>query len=125
MKKRLMATIFSILLGIVLVAGCTAQEEPEQSQEQVQQESQEKPDEPADESVEFTLEELSRYDGKDGKPAYIAVDGIVYDVTDHPSWNEGMHSSVAAGQDISQQLKEAPHGESKLEGLKIVGKIAE
>lgn len=125
MKKRLMATIFSMLLGIALVAGCTAQDEPGQPNEQAQPESQEKQDELADESMEFTLEELSKYDGKDGNQAYIAVDGIVYDVTDHPSWNEGMHSGVEAGQDITQQLKEAPHGESKLDGLKVVGKIVE
>lgn len=32
--------------------------------------------------LELTLEELAAYDGKDGNPAYIAVDGVIYDVTD-------------------------------------------
>ena len=29
----------------------------------------------------FTLDELKNYDGKEGRKAYIAVDGVVYDVT--------------------------------------------
>jgi cytochrome b involved in lipid metabolism len=32
----------------------------------------------------FTTEELAKYDGKNNQPAYIAVDGIVYDVSDYP-----------------------------------------
>ena len=27
----------------------------------------------------FTLDELKNYDGKEGRKAYIAVDGVVYD----------------------------------------------
>lgn len=33
---------------------------------------------------EFTLEELKKYNGKNGNPAYIAVNGKVYDVTNNP-----------------------------------------
>ncbi|KDR96578.1 Predicted heme/steroid binding protein [Peptoclostridium litorale DSM 5388] len=125
MKKRLSAAIFSMFLGIALLVGCTAQEQPEQPQEEVQDEGQKQADEDLEESMEVTLQELSQYNGKEGNPAYIAVDGVVYDVTDHPGWKDGMHSGVSAGQDITQQLKEAPHGDSKLEGLKVVGRIAE
>lgn len=125
MKKRFLAAVFSVFLGISLLAGCTAKEQPEQPQEPVQDEGQMQVDEDLEESREFTLEELSQYNGKEGNPAYIAVDGVVYDVTDHPGWKDGMHSEVSAGQDITHQLKEAPHGDSKLEGLEVVGRIAE
>ena len=29
----------------------------------------------------FTLAQLAQYDGQNGQPAYVAVDGVVYDVT--------------------------------------------
>ena len=35
---------------------------------------------------EFDLTQLAQYDGQDGRPAYVAIDGIVYDVTAVPAW---------------------------------------
>ena len=34
----------------------------------------------------FTLEELSLYNGKNGAPAYVAVNGVVYYVTNNSVW---------------------------------------
>lgn len=73
----------------------------------------------------FTLEELAQYDGKNGNMAYVAVNGVVYDVTDVPAWTNGQHNGNMAGQDVTEALKKAPHGDSTLEGLPIVGKLAE
>ena len=39
----------------------------------------------------FNLEELKRYNGQEGKPAYLAFEGKVYDVTDNSSWRTGNH----------------------------------
>ncbi len=44
----------------------------------------------------FTLEELRNYDGKDGRPAYIAYKGKVYDVTDDFLWAGGDHQGEHA-----------------------------
>ena len=49
----------------------------------------EKADEKQTEMLEITIEELAMYDGTDGNPAYIAVDGVVYDVTDVSAWSSG------------------------------------
>ena len=35
-------------------------------------------------SPELTLEELTAFNGKNGARAYVAVDGVLYDVTDSP-----------------------------------------
>jgi predicted heme/steroid binding protein len=73
----------------------------------------------------FTLEELAKYNGKDGNPAYVAVDGIVYDLTKLPKWKNGMHNGYEAGNDLTQIIKEkSPHGVSKLRGVPMVGKLA-
>lgn len=73
----------------------------------------------------FTLDELAGYDGKDGKPAYVAVDGIVYDVTALSRWLGGFHMNLHnAGQDLSDDILQAPHSKAMLQRAKIVGKLA-
>lgn len=59
---------------------------------------------------EFTVEELAEYDGQDGRPAYVAYDGVVYDVTESAMWAEGDHEGLhVAGKDLTQEHDEAPH----------------
>ncbi|HYB68189.1 MAG TPA: cytochrome b5 domain-containing protein [Candidatus Acidoferrales bacterium] len=70
----------------------------------------------------FTLEELKNYDGKDGRPAYIAYKGNVYDVTDNFLWMEGDHQGEhVAGRDLTEEMALAPHGEDVVERVKQVG----
>ena len=37
----------------------------------------------------FTEKELGKYDGQNGNPAYVAIDGVVYDVTNVSAWKDG------------------------------------
>lgn len=73
------------------------------------------------ETKQFTIQELSTFDGKDGKPAYLAYKGKVYDVTDSPQWIDGDHIGHSAGQDLTMEMEIAPHGEDVMEKMKIVG----
>lgn len=57
------------------------------------------------EQKQFTLQELSSFDGSGGKPAYVAVEGIVYDVSTHPGWGGGTHFGLVAGRDLTQEFK--------------------
>ena len=52
----------------------------------------------------FTPEELARYNGTDGYPAYVAVNGIVYNVSNLPIWQTGTHFGLHAGQDLSLEF---------------------
>ncbi|MCQ5377743.1 MAG: cytochrome B5 [Candidatus Methanomethylicia archaeon] len=71
---------------------------------------------------EFTLEELSRFDGKDGRPAYVACRGKVYDLTESFLWQGGRHQVLhSAGSDLTKQLEESPHGIEALEKFPVVG----
>lgn len=52
----------------------------------------------------FTVEMLAQYDGANGKPAYVAVNGIVYDLSLEPTWGGGTHFGLYAGKDLSDQF---------------------
>lgn len=69
----------------------------------------------------FTLDELAKYDGKGGNPAYIAVDGIVYDVTYEAAWAGGTHFELKAGNDLSEQINSCHDKNKILKNLKQVG----
>jgi predicted heme/steroid binding protein len=70
----------------------------------------------------FTLERLKEFDGKDGRPAYIAFKGKVYDVTDDFLWVAGDHQGEhAAGQDLTAEMQSAPHAEDVLERVPQIG----
>ena len=71
---------------------------------------------------EITPEELSQYDGKDGRPAYVAVDGVVYNVTGYPVWENGTHFDLVAGIDATEIFKMC-HDRTILEKLETVGRL--
>lgn len=82
---------------------------------------------PAEEAqLELTLEELAAYNGKDGNPAYIAVEGVIYDVSGSSRWKQGEHNGFNAGQDLTEEISSiSPHGASVLSRLPIVGKLVD
>jgi len=71
-----------------------------------------------------TLDGLAPFDGKDGRPSYIAYKGIIYDVTRSRFWKNGSHvMKHAAGNDLTDFLKNAPHGEDRILTMPQVGKL--
>lgn len=71
----------------------------------------------------FTKKELKKYDGSNGV-AYIAFRGKVYDVSQSFHWRKGIHHVVHhAGCDLTEPLKEAPHGHDMLDRFPIVGEL--
>lgn len=75
---------------------------------------------------DLTSEELHSFDGKDGRPAFIAYRGKVYDVTRSKLWKDGSHARKhLAGHDLTDALKTAPHAEDRILGMPEVGKLIE
>ena len=73
---------------------------------------------------EFSKEELARYDGTNGLPAYTACNGKVYDVTGSFLWKDGTHQVFhKAGVDLTEALEQAPHYGDVLERFPIVGTL--
>ena len=70
----------------------------------------------------LTSNELAQNDGKNGKPAYIAFQGRVYEVSASAMWLEGDHMGAhQAGRDLTNEMELAPHREEMLQKVKQVG----
>lgn len=81
---------------------------------------------PVGKNTEITRQSLPRFDGKDGRPAYILFNDTVYDVTGSERWADGEHfKKHAAGGDLTGDLEGAPHGEEVLENYPVVARLAE
>jgi predicted heme/steroid binding protein len=115
--KRTAAVFFTLLLvcSLITVAGCSSTGSKSTSDTTLSGTNAS--------MQEFTLAELATYDGMNGKPAYIAVDGVVYDVTNVKQWSDGTHQGYSAGLDLTDSIGKAPHGKSKLDGVPVVGTL--
>ena len=129
--KRIVVFIL-IVFALIAFASCNQKTDSTdadaqlQTQETATQKPAEEPqDTEAPEQLSLTLDELKEYNGKDGMPAYVAYDGVIYDVSDVPQWATGIHGGNMAGTDITEKLKTVSHGTTKLEGLAVVGKVVE
>jgi predicted heme/steroid binding protein/uncharacterized membrane protein len=73
---------------------------------------------------ELTLEELASYDGKDGRPAWFAFEGKIYDATQSRLWKQGVHMGRHnAGSDLTEALSLAPHDREKVTVMTAVGEL--
>jgi len=71
-----------------------------------------------------TLEELTRYNGRNGQPAYIAVNGVVYNVTTSAAWAAATHFGLKAGRDLTQEFAGCHQGQQQiLNTLPVVGRL--
>lgn len=74
----------------------------------------------------FDADELAIYNGTNGKPPYVAINGRVYDVSTLPYWKEGVHFGLIAGQDHTKDFMICHGGMlSLLEQLPVVGVMAD
>ncbi len=72
-------------------------------------------------ATNFTAETLAQYNGKNGQPAYIAFEGVVYEVGKFTSWVGGFHNGYEAGKDLTKAFENSPHARSIFNNAQIVG----
>ena len=73
----------------------------------------------------ISLKELAENNGKDGKPAYVAYRGVVYDVSNSELWAQGLHFGLPAGREQTIEYTACHAGRPRLEGFPIVGILEE
>ena len=128
--------MFVVIASMTLFSACssdqnsTASETQNTTQEVVQNEttsvteSEAESESPSESLPVFTAEELAKYNGKSGNPAYIAYKGKVYDVTNIKAWKGGIHQNeFEAGKDYTDILNnKAPHSAKNLtDNAPVVG----
>ena len=72
---------------------------------------------------EYKKSQLALRNGQDKDEIWIAYKGLIYDVTASRLWQKGMHYEHWAGQDLTDELKDAPHTAAVFEKFKVVGKV--
>jgi predicted heme/steroid binding protein len=72
---------------------------------------------------EYTKAQLALRNGQDKPQIWVALHGVIYDVTDSRLWRNGKHYEHWAGQDLTDELKDAPHTEKVFEKFKAIGRL--
>ncbi|MGV3546297.1 MAG: cytochrome b5 domain-containing protein [Pedobacter sp.] len=72
----------------------------------------------------YTKQQLALRNGQDKPQIWVAYNGVIYDVTESRLWKNGKHYEHWAGQDLTEELADAPHTEAVFEKLEKVGILA-
>ena len=57
----------------------------------------------------YTRQQLALRNGQDREEIWVALDGEIYDVSASRLWKKGQHYEHWAGQDLTDELQDAPH----------------
>lgn len=69
----------------------------------------------------YTRQQLALRNGQDKPEIWVAFEGKIYDVTLSRLWRNGKHYEHWAGQDLTDELKDAPHTRSVFEKFVVIG----
>lgn len=72
----------------------------------------------------YTRAQLALRNGQDRDEIWVAYRGVIYDVTLSRLWRNGKHYEHWAGQDLTDELPDAPHTEQVFEKFTAVGRLA-
>jgi predicted heme/steroid binding protein len=71
----------------------------------------------------YTKSQLALRNGQDEPEIWVAFQGLIYDVSRSRLWKNGKHYEHWAGQDLTEELEDAPHSEKVFEKFEVVGKL--
>jgi predicted heme/steroid binding protein len=71
----------------------------------------------------FTRSQLALRNGQDKPEIWVAFKGIIYDVSKSRLWRNGKHYEHWAGQDLTHELKDAPHTQTVFDKFDAIGQL--
>lgn len=72
---------------------------------------------------EISKRTLSLRNGVDKEEVWVAYRGLVYDLGKSRLWKHGKHYEHWAGQDLTNELQDAPHTEQVFERFEAIGRL--
>ncbi|PYF69986.1 cytochrome b5 domain-containing protein [Pedobacter nutrimenti] len=72
----------------------------------------------------YSRQQLALRNGQDKPEIWVAYRGLIYEVTESRLWRNGKHYEHWAGQDLTDELSDAPHTEAVFERFCVVGKLS-
>ena len=73
---------------------------------------------------DITKKQLALRNGHDKPEVWVAFKGLIYDVSSSRLWRKGTHYTHWAGQDLTEEIGDAPHTEHVLSKFKVIGKLS-
>lgn len=71
----------------------------------------------------YSRSQLAQRNGQDRDEIWIAYKGLIYDVTHSRMWRNGKHYEHWSGQDLTDELPDAPHTERVFEKFAPIGRL--
>jgi predicted heme/steroid binding protein len=71
----------------------------------------------------YTKNQLALRNGQDKPEIWVAYQNLIYDVTESRLWKNGKHYEHWAGQDLTDELSDAPHLDTVFSRFKLIGTL--
>lgn len=71
----------------------------------------------------YTKSQLALRNGQDKPDVWVAYKGLIYEVTNSRLWKTGKHYEHWAGQDLTDELKDALHTDKVFDKFRVIGKL--
>jgi predicted heme/steroid binding protein len=71
----------------------------------------------------YTRSQLALRNGQDKPEIWVAFKGVIYDVSKSRLWRNGKHYEHWAGQDLTHELKDAPHTQTVFDKFEAIGRL--
>jgi predicted heme/steroid binding protein len=72
---------------------------------------------------EYSISQLALRNGQDKPQIWVAYKGEIYDVTLSKLWRNGKHYEHWAGQDLTDELIDAPHTAQVFDKFIVIGRL--
>ena len=72
----------------------------------------------------YTKQQLALRNGTDKPQIWVAYNGLIYDMTESRLWRNGKHYEHWAGQDLIDELPDAPHTEAVFEKFAPIAQLS-